>query len=202
MKKLIFADDHALFCQGLERLLMDSGQFEIVSKCTTGMEALAEIRRLRPEITLLDISMPDINGIEVLASLRGDGIETPVVILTIHDEPDWMHRAFHFGANGYLLKNDLFEELMLAISTVLDGKRYLSNRISQHQSIDGYNSPLSPREREVLQLISLGLTNRHISEQLEISLKTVDTHRTRLMQKLNLHTTAELARHAVKLGLV
>ncbi len=202
MKKLIFADDHALFCQGLERLLMDSGQFEIVSKCTTGMEALAEIRRLRPEITLLDISMPDINGIEVLASLRGDGIETPVVILTIHDEPDWMHRAFHFGANGYLLKNDLFEELMLAISTVLDGKRYLSNRISQHQSIDGYNSPLSPREREVLQLISLGLTNRHISEQLEISLKTVDTHSTRLMQKLNLHTTAELARHAVKLGLV
>ncbi len=135
--------------------------------------------------------------------LRSEGIEIPVVMLTMHDDPAWCRRAIAAGANGYLLKDDAFNELMRAIHEVIGGNQYLSRRLLHNGFSELVTAPLlTDREIEILKLISKGKTNRKIAEELEISMKTVDTHRTRLMKKLKLHNAAELVRHAVEHGLV
>lgn len=203
MIRLLFADDHVLFRQGLHRLLIESGQVEIVGECATGNDALETIRRLKPDVALLDISLPDRDGISIVSTLRAEGAQLPLIMLTMHDEPGWCHRALAAGANGHLLKDDAFEELMKAIVAVLEGRQYISRRLASRMSSTVYPavSVLSPRELEVLHLICQGSTNRRIAEQLTISMKTVDTHRTKIMKKLNLHNTAELVRYAIDLGL-
>lgn len=205
MIRLLFVDDHALFRHGLQRLLLESGRVTIVGECSTGTEALSEIKRLLPDVALLDISLPDISGISLVSSLRAEGIQTPLIMLTMHDDPIWCRRALTAGANGYLLKDDAFVELTKAVYSVLDGRQYISRRLLQTPDVPAsgtHSTPLTIREREILRLISMGKTNRKIAEELAISIKTVDTHRTRLMKKLNLHTAVELARYAVDLGLV
>lgn len=203
MIRLLFADDHSMFRQGLRRLLQDADWLEIVAECSSGTEALAEIRRLQPDVALLDITMPDIDGVTVMSSLRQEGIRIPVIMLTMHDNPAWCRRAVTAGANGYLLKDDAFHELTRAIHAVLEGKKYLSRRLPCHDFTAAPLSPLlSEREIEILKLISQGKTNRRIAEELGISIKTVDTHRTRLMKKLKLHNAAELIRHALEQGLI
>ena len=203
MIRLIFVDDHSMFRQGLRRLLQDADAFQIVAECSSGAEALAEIRRLKPDVVLLDITMPDIDGIAVVTTLRQAGIKIPVIMLTMHDDPAWCRRALAAGANGYLLKDDAFHELTRAIYAVLEGKKYLSRRLPYNDFPAAPVSPLlSEREVEILKLISQGKTNRRIAEELGISIKTVDTHRTRVMKKLKLHNAAELIRHAVEQGLI
>jgi len=203
MIRLIFVDDHSMFRLGLRRLLQDTDVFQIVAECSSGAEALAEIRRLKPDVVLLDITMPDMDGIAVVTTLRQTGVQIPVIMLTMHDDPAWCRRAVAAGANGYLLKDDAFHELPRAIYAVLEGKKYLSRRLPYNDFPAAPVSPLlSEREVEILKLISQGKTNRRIAEELGISIKTVDTHRTRVMKKLKLHNAAELIRHAVEQGLI
>ncbi len=181
MIRILFVDDHAMFRQGLRGLLQESGLFDIVSECSDSMTALDEIKRVRPDIALVDISMPDVGGIPLVQNLRKEGIAIPVIMLTMHEDPIWCRR-----------------ELITGIETVLGGSTYISPRIT----VDAETplKQLSTRELEVLQLICQGRNNRAIAEELCLSIKTIETHRTKLMKKLNLHNTADLVRRSLELG--
>ncbi len=196
MIRLLFADDHQMFRQGLHRLLQDSEAIEIVAECAGGVEALTRIRELQPDVAVLDLSMPDMGGLEVLAAVRAEGDTIPVIILTMHEDPSWSKRAVAAGVNGFVLKDDAFTELINAVYAVLDGKQYLSGKAAEQEPPD--ESPLTSRELQVLRLICRGNTNRKIAETLEISMKTVDSHRTSIMKKLGLHSSVELVRWAIR----
>lgn len=196
---LVVADDHQIFRQGLRSLVKMAPDCEIVGECSRGNDALELIRTLRPTVALLDISMPGMDGLSVVATLRCEGNQTPVVILTTHDDPLMLERARSFGANAYVYKEFAFELLLHTLRQVADGTRLLGEQ--DQETVMQAGQTLTEREREVLRLISCGMSNRLIAESLHISSKTVDNHRTNIMQKLSVHTTAELVRYAVKVGL-
>lgn len=196
MIRLLFADDHQMFRQGLHRLLQDSDTIEIVAECAGGVEALTRIRELQPDVAVLDLSMPDMGGLEVLAAVRAEANPVPIIILTMHEDPIWSRRAIAAGVNGFVLKDDAFTELIKAVYTVLEGKQYLSGKVAEQEPQD--ENPLTARELQVLRLICRGNSNRKIAEALEISMKTVDSHRTSIMKKLKLHSIVELVRWAIR----
>lgn len=196
MIRLLFADDHQMFRQGLHRLLQDSDTIEIVAECAGGVEALTRIRELQPDVAVLDLSMPDMGGLEVLAAVRAEANPVPVIILTMHEDPIWSRRAIAAGVNGFVLKDDAFTELIKAVYTVLEGKQYLSGKVAEQEPQD--ENPLTARELQVLRLICRGNSNRKIAEALEISMKTVDSHRTSIMKKRKLHSIVELVRWAIR----
>lgn len=196
MIRLLFADDHQMFRQGLHRLLQDSDTIEIVAECAGGVEALTRIRELQPDVAVLDLSMPDMGGLEVLAAVRAEANPVPVIILTMHEDPIWSRRAIAAGVNGFVLKDDAFTELIKAVYTVLEGKQYLSGKVAEQEPQD--ENPLTARELQVLRLICRGNSNRKIAEALEISMKTVDSHRTSIMKKLKLRSIVELVRWAIR----
>ena len=199
MIRILLVDDHAMFRQGLRNLLLENGSYEIVAECSDSMTAVDQISVLKPDVVLVDISMPEVNGVALLQDLRKEGSRTPVIMLTMHEDPIWCRRAMEAGANGYLLKGDAFNELITGIQSVLRGQEYNSKRIATTE--ESSLSQLSVRELEVLQMVCQGKSNRVIAEELCISAKTVDTHRTKIMRKLNLHTTAELVRLTTELGI-
>ena len=199
MIRILFVDDHALFRQGLRNLLQENGNFEIVAECSDSMTAIDQIRALQPDVALVDISMPEVSGVALLQHLRKEGNSTPIIMLTMHEDPIWCRRAVEAGANGYLLKGEAFDELFTGIKLVLSGQKYISKRITTTE--ESPLSQLSVRELEILQLVCQGKSNRMIAEELFISIKTVDTHRTKVMKKLNLHTTADLVRRTTELGI-
>jgi DNA-binding NarL/FixJ family response regulator len=199
MIRILFVDDHALFRQGLRNLLLENGNFEIVAECSDSMTAIDQIRALQPDVALVDISMPEVSGVALLQHLRKEGNSTPIIMLTMHEDPIWCRRAVDAGANGYLLKGEAFDELFTGIKLVLSGQKYISKRITTTE--ESPLSQLSVRELEILQLVCQGKSNRMIAEELFISIKTVDTHRTKVMKKLNLHTTADLVRRTTELGI-
>lgn len=194
--RLVIADDHAIFRQGLRSLIAMADDCEIVGECSRGDEVLELIRQLRPTVAVLDISMPGLDGLSAVAALRREGNTTPVVILTTHDDPLMLERARCFGANGYVKKEFAFEQLLLILRKVADGSILLEERDPV-----GSTTALTDRECEVVRLVACGMSSRLIGETLGISNKTVDNHRTNIMNKLRIHTTAELVRYAVKLGL-
>ncbi len=196
---LVIADDHAIFRQGLRSLVRMAPEFAIVAECGRGDEALELIRQHRPAIAVLDISMPFLDGLSVTAALRQEHDQTPVVILTTHDDPLMLERARCAGANAYVNKEYAFEELLQTLRLVQDGSSLLTALSEAAALVSEQN--LTEREREVLRLIACGMSNRLIGESLGISAKTVDNHRTNLMNKLRMHSTAELVRYAVKVGL-
>lgn len=196
MIRLLFADDHQMFRQGLHRLLQDSDTIEIVAECAGGVEALTRIRELQPDVAVLDLSMPDMGGLEVLAAVRAEANPVPIIILTMHEDPIWSRRAIAAGVNGFVLKDDAFTELIKAVYTVLEGKQYLSGKVAEQEPQD--ENPLTARELQVLRLICRGNSNRKIAEALEISMKTVDSHRTSIMKKLKLRSIVELVRWAIR----
>ncbi|CAH2032084.1 response regulator [Trichlorobacter ammonificans] len=200
MISIVFADDHTMLRQGLRLLLERDPDISIVGECGRGDDALELIRRNRPDVALLDIAMPGDDGISVAGKIARDGLPTAVIILTTHDDPQMMQRASIAGVRGYVLKDRAFEMLLDIIRQVAAGAALLKDYLPDHPV--GPLEPITEREREVLLLISLGLTNRLIAQQLGISIKTVDTHRTNLMRKLDLHSTAELVRHAYRTGLL
>lgn len=199
MITLIIADDHAIFRQGLRSLVQTAPDCEILGECSCGDEALELIHRLRPAIALLDISMPGLDGLSVVSALRREGDATPVVILTTHDDPLMVERARCSGANAYVNKEFAFEQLLDTLRQVAAGACLLGGQDDELPVQPEH--PLTEREREVLRLVSCGMSNRLIGESLGISSKTVDNHRTNIMQKLKIHTTAELVRYAIKVGL-
>ncbi|MBF0612180.1 MAG: response regulator transcription factor [Magnetococcales bacterium] len=205
MIRLVLADDHTIFRQGLARLLQSGKKIKLLSEAGDGQQAWQLIRELQPDIALLDISMPGMSGIEVAKLIIEEGLPTRIVLLTMHDDPALAAEAKQTGAHGYVLKDNTFEELLEAVETVANGgtfmSRPVSDKLNDFMEQGGY-PVLSPRERQVLQGIASGQTNKEIARNLKISPKTVETHRSRLMEKLNRRTSAELVRYAVKTGLV
>lgn len=206
--KVLLADDHTIVRDGLRALLESELDIEIIGSVANGREALLKSLELKPDVVVMDIAMPELNGIDAAEQIRLGAPKTQVVILSIHSTAAHIYRAFRAGALGYLLKESAGSELIDAIHAVHKGRRYLTQRIAD-TVMDSYllqhsKSPLeelSVREREVLQLVAEGLPSAEISVRLSLSLRTVETYRSRIMQKLNLHDLSSLIRFAIENGL-
>src|SRR5579863_121538 len=204
---LLLADDHPMFRQGLKTLLEREG-FDIVAEASDGHEAVRLARQLNPRVAVLDIGMPLLNGIDAARDIHKHAPETEVVLLTMYEEEAYVLEALRAGVRGYVLKAQAAEDLLVAIREVLRGAVYLSPGISQ-AVVDAYMGkselpidPLTDRERQVLQLVAEGKTTKAVAEILGLSVKTADSHRTRIMQKLKIHETATLVRYAIRHGLI
>jgi DNA-binding NarL/FixJ family response regulator len=207
MIRVVVADDHIIFRQGLLNLLNSAQDISVVGEAGEGAETLNLIARERPDIAILDISMPGLDGFEISQKIREKGIETKVIFLTMHKDSLIARRAIQSNISGYVLKDNAFADLLYAIRAVSSGGTFISPTVSEivfkgHSDQGKGTQILTIREREILKLIASGRTNRQIADQLFISIKTVETHRTNIMQKLDVHTTADLVRHAIKIGLL
>jgi len=204
--RVLLADDHALFRQAVHALLTRDG-FDVVGEAADGPELIRLARELRPDVALVDVSMPLLSGVEAARELRTASPETKTILLTVHAEKACVLRALEAGAKGYVLKSQTSEDLVQAIQTVARGESYLSPAISGAVVDAALGKPAAPdpltaRERQVLQLTAEGKTVRATAELLGISVKTAETHRTRLMKKLGIHQTAGLVRYAIRNGFV
>jgi DNA-binding NarL/FixJ family response regulator len=203
---IILADDHAIFRQGLTQLLEPEHGFKLMAHVSNGREAWELIEALQPDVAILDITMDELTGIEVARKATNAGCRTRVLLLTMHSDPSLALEAQEAGAAGYVLKDNTFEELVAAVRTVVAGGTFMTasiqDRLRDIQS-QGYTTiHLSNREREVVKLIALGHSSKEIGRLLGISHRTVDTHRNRLMGKLDLKTLADVVRYAVRTGIV
>ncbi len=211
--RVIVADDHHLVRQGIRALLEKAEDIEVVGEAADGQEAVELVERLAPDVLVMDIAMPRLSGNQAVERVRALGVATQVVILSMYSDETLVRQALRNGAKGYLLKHSVTEELLLAIRAASRGEIYLSPTISGSvvagfltlQTDVDASSPferLTPREREVLQLISEGRTNSAIAQILAVSVKTVEKHRANLMSKLNVHDLARLIRAAIKHDLI
>jgi len=210
--KVFLVDDHTIVREGIRSLLDAEDEIEVVGEAEDGREAVEKVMESRPDVVLMDISMPSLNGLEATVRIKKACPEVNVLILTMHANEEYVHRILQAGASGYLVKQAAETELLAAIKAVNKGHRYLSPEISKgiiekylQRTPDGEVqdfSILTSREREVLQLIAEGKTNKEIAALLKLSVKTVDTHRAHVMDKLQAHSTAELVVHASRIGLV
>lgn len=207
--KVLVVDDHAVVRSGIRRLLEDDAELEVVGEAATARDAIFQARSTKPDVILLDVVMPDQSGLEVLPTLLHEHPETKILILSMQDDPRYVREAFASGASGYVLKEAADTEVVTAIREVASGQRYvhpvLGARMIQAETDEARRAeedPLSEREREVLRLLALGHTNQEIAEQLYISVRTAETHRAHIMQKLRLSSRAELVRYALDQGLV
>jgi len=205
--RIVLADDHVLVRQGLKSLL-EREHFQIMAEASDGQDAVRLIEANDPDIAILDISMPTLNGIDAARGLSRSAPKTKVILLTQHEEEQYIHEALEAGVKGYVLKNQVANDLIQAIRQVCRGEFYLSPGISR-AVMEAYRNkserpadPLTVRERQVLQLIAEGKSTKDTASVLGISVKTAESHRMRLMQKLNIHETASLVRYAVRRGLI
>lgn len=206
--RILIAEDHAILRDGLRIIIDSDPDLCVVAEAGDGLETIRRIEQVRPDIILLDISMPRTNGIDVIRAIRRSGDPTKILVLTVHREKEYISAALKAGANGYVLKDTSEEELRVAIKTVIAGQRYVSQRLSE-RSIEelqeedtGNDDSLSPRQRQVLIMIAEGLQNKEIAVALNISPKTVEKHRASLMDKLGLRTVAGLTAYVVKRGML
>jgi len=207
--RVLIADDHALVRAGIRALAERIEGVEVVAETGNGRDALRLIADLRPRIVLLDLTMPELNGFEVLDRIRGNFPEISIIVLTVHEAEAYALRALKLGAMGYLPKSAASTELELAIATVLEGEKYVSPELSRRTFLDharesdtSRSVDLTPRQIEVLRMIADGKSTKDIARALNISVKTVESHRAQLMDRLNIHDVAGLVRHAIKRGLV
>jgi DNA-binding NarL/FixJ family response regulator len=205
--RVLLADDHALVRQGLKAFLERQG-FQVVCEAADGQEALRMAVKIQPDVAIMDISMPVLNGLDAARELHKSSPKTKVMLLTKHDGDEYVTEALRAGVRGYVLKSQVADDLVHAIQEVRQGSIYLSPGISR-AVVDAYLSksyvsadPLSSRERQVLQLVGEGKSTKDIALQLGISVKTAESHRTRLMRKLDIHETASLVRYALRRGLI
>jgi len=205
---VLLADDHVMVREGLAALVMKDPDIRVVSQCSDGIEVLKKVAELRPRVVVLDLTMPRLNGLDVCRELTRRHPQTAVLILTMHNDEQFIARSLERGASGYLLKEAAAEQLSQAVHAVARGELYLGPGISRSvvQCMSGgADDPydrLTMREKQVLQLIAEGKTNRRIAEELQLAVKTIDTHRTRLMRKLNIHDQTSLVKYALRRGLV
>lgn len=209
--RILIAEDHALVRAGFCALLQNLEGVEVVAEAGDGHEALEKLEIHRPDLVLLDIAMPGLNGLEAAARIHKKHPQTGIIVLSMHAHEEYVIQALRCGAKGYLLKDAGIAELELAVRAVSRGETFLSPAVSK-QLVDDYmrrrekeTSPLerlTPRQREILQLIAEGKTTKDIARKLNLSVKTVETHRTQLMERLDLHDVTALVRFAVKTGLV
>jgi two-component system response regulator NreC len=212
--KVLLVEDHVIVRQGVSALLDEEPDIAIVGEASDGSQALALVQKLRPDIVLMDLSLPGLGGVEATRQIRELYPGVRVLVLSMYDSEEYVFRALRAGASGYVLKQSTSTELVLALRAVAAGSTFLSPSISQilisdymrrvetQQSDDEALSILTPREREVLQLIAQGLSNRQIAEKLHISVKTVETHRGNMMNKLDVHDRAGLVKFAMDSGMV
>jgi len=211
---VLVADDHTIVREGVSLLLQSEPDFEVVGEARNGREAVDKTLQLRPDVVLMDIAMPEINGLDATKQIKAARSEAHVLVLTVHESDEYFFQALQAGASGYVLKGATSAELVAAVRAVYSGGIYLhptvaeklvadylkrdSSQTSQH---DRYGS-LTPREKEVLILIAEGATNQEIASKLVLSTSTVQTHRANIMEKLNLHNRAELIKYAIRQGLI
>ena len=208
---IVLADDHRIVREGIRKLLETRADYEIVGEAGDGEEAVALVSKHQPDVALMDINMPGVSGIEATRQIGRRDLNTRVLALSIHESKNCVREALQAGASGYVVKNASPTELLAAIDAIREGRSYLSNAITQ-QVVDAIVEPggekvtglslLTDREREVLQYIAEGLSSKEIAGQLGVSLKTVDSHRSNLMEKLDIHKVAGLVKFAVRAGLV
>lgn len=205
--RIVLADDHQIVRQGLRSLLERAG-FEVVAEAVNGQDAVRLTRELSPDIAILDLTMPILNGLDAGREIVRQAPRVRVMLLTMHAEEHQIAAALRAGIRGYLLKTQAAEDLVHAIRALLAGETYLSPAIS-NLIVDGYLSgaqplsdPLTPRERQVLQLVAEGKTSKEIAMLLGLTVKTAESYRTRLMEKLDIHETAGLVRYAIRHGLI
>jgi DNA-binding NarL/FixJ family response regulator len=210
--RVVLADDHVLFRHGLKKILSQHGRVEVVGEAGNGLELLHLLNKVRPDLIILDISMPQLRGIEAISEIKKIHADAGILILTMHSEPDYIIQGVTAGADGYLLKEDAERDLFSAIDVVAGGGIYLSHLVSAETLRDwaqirrGERSTketdqLTVREREILKLIAEGRTSKEIGDLLSISFRTVERHRANMMEKLGVNKTADLVRLAIKKGL-
>ena len=197
---IIVADDHALFRQGLRKIIEGTGDLDVIGEAKDGADLLTLMETLRPQLILLDLSMPNIRGVEAIREIRTRYAGVKILVLTMHKE--YLHQALSAGADGYLLKEDADRDLFSAIESIRQGRTYVSPRLAEKvpEDIRPSHEPLSVREREVLKLIAEGKSNREIADILFISIRTVEFHRASILSKLNLKKTADIVRYAIQKG--
>jgi len=210
MIRVLLADDHSIVRAGLCRIVEESGDMTVVAEAADGKNAILKARDTNPDVAVIDISMPEFDGLEVTARLRDEKPELPVIILTMHEEEQYVVRAIEAGAMGYITKKSAPEKLVNAIRKVLAGQRYLSPeateslvlRVARGAKGQSPLDSLSNRELQVLKRLAQGNTNREIAAVYNISIKTVDTYRLRLLKKLNLRNNADISRFAIQSNLI
>lgn len=204
--KIVLADDHAIIRQGLAPLFGAEQDMELLAQADNGREAFELIESLQPDVAILDISMPEMTGIEVTRRVVDAGLYTKAILLTMHEDPSAVLDALEAGASGYVLKDNSFEELVQAVRAVVAGGTFVTpsvrEKLRKLQSHGKTAASLSEREREVIKLIAKGRSSKEIGRIMDISPRTVDTYRRRLMDKLDVHTIAGLVRYAVRTGMV
>lgn len=212
--RVFLVEDHAIMRAGLRSLLHQQEDIEVCGEAADGREALHLVKQLKPDVVVMDITMPGLNGLDTITQMHKDDPNPPVIILTVHATKSYVMEALRVGAVGYVLKNAAFDELEQAIKTVASGGKYITPAVSA-QIIEGYTEKavshepnastmemLTSRQREVLQLLAEGLNTRVIAEKLHISIKTVETHRAHLMERLGVDNLPALVKAAIRLGLI
>jgi two-component system, NarL family, response regulator NreC len=211
--RILIADDHTIVRQGIRKILEDQPDWEVVAEAGNGREAVKQALALRPDIALLDIGMPLMNGIEATSQITSAAPEVKVVILSMHPNEAYITRVLQAGAKGYLLKDSADDDLIRALTAVSEGKSFFSpavasimlndylRRLAEKGIVDRYDA-LSKREREIFQLIAEGRTNKEIADLLCVSANTIETHRSHIMEKLDVHSAVEVVLYAVRRGLI
>jgi DNA-binding NarL/FixJ family response regulator len=210
MVRILLADDHDVVRRGLKAVLQDRSDWEVCGEAVGGREAVELARQMQPDVAIVDLMMPDLNGLETTRQIRKVSERTQVLIYTMHHNETLVHEVLDAGARGYLLKSDAERHIITAIETLLRHQPYFSAQISEtvlegflrsgrtSASEEGISPRLTPREREIIQLLAEGHRNKKIAQQLGISVKTVETHRTALMRKIDVRSIVDLVRYAVR----
>ncbi len=214
-KSIIIIDDHPLFREGLKTIISRDDRFKVIGEAGSGHEGLEITKRLKPDLVIVDISLPDQSGIQLTRDLRRLFSETKILIVSMHSKIDYIAEAFQAGATGYVVKESASERLLQGLKSVVKGDYYLDSSVSHAVVENLMKSPLkaakitdadyaslTPREQEVMRFLAEGLSSKAVAEKLFISPKTVENHRANIMNKLGLHSTIELVRYAAKLGLI
>ncbi|MGZ3865188.1 MAG: response regulator [Bacteroidia bacterium] len=207
--KILIADDHAIVRKGLTQVLLEEFPDVEITEASNGIEVIDVVKKKIWDCILIDISMPGRNGLELLKQIRDFGIKAPVLVITMHSEEQYAVRVLKAGASGFINKDTAMEELITAIHKVLSGKKYISASLAEKLA-DGFdaqaskpaNELLSDREMQVLQMLASGKTVGHVAEEISLSVNTISTYRTRILEKLGLANNAELMRYAIDNGLV
>ena len=214
-KTILIIDDHPLFREGLKAIIERDNRFEVVGEAGNGREGLRLAKELKPDLALVDMSLPDQSGIQLTRELKNASLKTRIMIITMHSKVDYIVKAFRAGATGYVVKESASERLLQGMDTVLKGEYFMDSSVS-HKVVkklmqfpekgakitDASYDTLTPREQEIMVLLAEGLSSIEIADKLFISPKTVDNHRSNIFRKLNLHSVIELIRYAARLGII